>query len=324
MIIRRNSLKKRIMVLILFLSIPVMANHSWDRGPYLKILGFSLDSRYIAVQINGSTEGIGGTTPSTIYVTDLKNNRVIRKTVTGYNCYLKNPYLKEDDPEGPEKMEKINSRLKTKEMEYLKNMNFKFGVAGVNLPASLSSAVNVQKKDGAYSVGFYIKDRASGKSYLIKSANSNPSFSVENKFRISEIFCSPDGRHYFLTFQRLPFMEYDPGEVTLAPVTPERMSYILNSSGHNFYKKKKYTQALRLFIKAVFFNRHNYTAVYNAACMCGIKGKAADAVKYLEILKDSNGRQAAIYLEKVKTDRDFDNIRNTVNFISFMKTVKVK
>jgi len=85
---------------------------------------------------------------------------------------------------------------------------------------------------------------------------------------------------------------------------------IIFQIGLNFYNKKEIQKALSTFKKITKLDKKHDAAWYNVACCSSLLGKPKKA---LEALKK------AIHLEKgwkdkAKEDKDFDNIRDTIEF----------
>ncbi|MCA9523097.1 MAG: hypothetical protein KC609_19110, partial [Myxococcales bacterium] len=98
----------------------------------------------------------------------------------------------------------------------------------------------------------------------------------------------------------------------------------LNGKGFKAYKKKDYAKALKYYLDAVKVHPTFETALYNAACMYGVKGNAKDAAKYLWHLKDIGTKAALTYVNKARMDGDFQSIRNTDEFKAATGYVKLK
>ncbi len=96
-----------------------------------------------------------------------------------------------------------------------------------------------------------------------------------------------------------------------------RLAMSLNSGGFMKYSKKKYDEADRWWARALVIDPALTVARYNLASGLALEGKTADAIWALQELAraaDDGDAAASNYLDKAKTDKDLDSLRDDKGF----------
>ena len=96
-----------------------------------------------------------------------------------------------------------------------------------------------------------------------------------------------------------------------------KLAMALNSGGYMHYTKKKYDEADRWWARALVIDPSLEVARYNLACGLALEGKDADAVwtfQQLAAAADDGDAAASNYLDKAKTDKDVDSLRDEAGF----------
>jgi len=88
----------------------------------------------------------------------------------------------------------------------------------------------------------------------------------------------------------------------------------LNTRGMKFYKVKAYNRAVFAFELSHSIDSTYELAIYNRACVAGIRGDAKLAADWIGRLKRVGTPKARKALRKAQTDQDFDSIRRTPVF----------
>ena len=104
-----------------------------------------------------------------------------------------------------------------------------------------------------------------------------------------------------------------------------RLAVALNSGGFMHYQKKKYDEANRWWTRALAIDPALDVARYNLACGLALDGKDADAVwnfQQLAAAADEGDAGASNYLDKAKTDKDADSLRDEAGFTEALTHAK--
>jgi hypothetical protein len=86
------------------------------------------------------------------------------------------------------------------------------------------------------------------------------------------------------------------------------------------YRAKNFTEAAKHFAAATAADPNHAKARYNLACVHALLGDASSAVRDLESLVALGGPESVSRLEKLRTDPDFNSIRESPVFRQFIQT----
>jgi tetratricopeptide (TPR) repeat protein len=114
---------------------------------------------------------------------------------------------------------------------------------------------------------------------------------------------------------------YQPREASAAE---KKAADALVKKGLADHKKGKYRQAQASYQKALESDPGNVMALYNAACAYSLDGNKADAVEHLSRLVDLGTQEARKKVRQARTDRDFDPIRDELEFKVAVGTARIK
>jgi hypothetical protein len=104
-----------------------------------------------------------------------------------------------------------------------------------------------------------------------------------------------------------------------------KLAMALNSGGYMHYTKKKYDEANNWWTRALVIDPSLEVARYNLACGLALAGKDADAVwsfQQLAAAADDGDAAASNYLDKAKTDKDVDSLRDEAGFTEAISHAK--
>jgi tetratricopeptide (TPR) repeat protein len=93
----------------------------------------------------------------------------------------------------------------------------------------------------------------------------------------------------------------------------------LNKKGMASYKKKTYAKAIELFTEALKANPAAHMIRYNLGCTYALSGDVARALQILEQFRASGCEKCLHFLEKSKTDTDYDKVRGHPTYKQFMQ-----
>lgn len=98
-----------------------------------------------------------------------------------------------------------------------------------------------------------------------------------------------------------------------------KLAWVRHTIGLNyFYEKKDYDESIKYFEKAIELNP-NYSQVhYDIACVFSLKN---DVDRAIQSLQKAIELSKMYYISRAKVDKDFDNIRDKIEFINLIKYI---
>lgn len=156
--------------------------------------------------------------------------------------------------------------------------------------------------DGGTEYGFYTAAMDSEKGVYVKIEVYSEDVNISNK--------APDAYERVIeSFKR--------NCPPISPSTLKQASINFNTMGYQRYKMGKYSEAFSYFERAHEADRSNPKPVFNAACSLALLKYPEPAISWLEKYISLN---PGGWAQKVIADKDFDPIRQTPEFIGFMKS----
>ena len=325
-----------ILTLIILLIIPASLFATADSEYTLQIIGMSKDLKYIALKVAGSN-AVG---PSeSMVVKDLKTDKVIKK-------------FKIIDPmKFPHSGVKA---LRQRAMRYIKekgisknyfNENFKrlkkvsankflipgkgYLALGTQLYGDKIAIIFNDTANNDYKLLFKRDHQLRQlRKYCDRSGgfkNDMLSFDITNYF--ISVYMNKNNNDSILAIRHHHYSwhGYQGNEVLMQlDLNKEINDYqYLNIFGFRLYQKKLYRKAIEKFRASIKAKPNHTVALYNLACTYSLTGDSSHAVKYLKNLhslwKNKNNKSAHRYLRKIKRDKDFNSIRDSNDFKSFLK-----
>lgn len=96
------------------------------------------------------------------------------------------------------------------------------------------------------------------------------------------------------------------------------LSDLYNRYGYSLYKATKYEEAISFFKKAVSVDSMHKYAFYNISCSYSLQSNVDSALVYLVKAQKRYENKNKTFNEKIMTDTDFNNIKDTKEFIEFI------
>ena len=104
---------------------------------------------------------------------------------------------------------------------------------------------------------------------------------------------------------------------TIAPqsLLDQKLAELYNAVGMHYYDEKDYEKAVESFDKALQIQEDYAQVYFNKACTQSLKGDKDEAI---ESLKKAIELEPGKFIEKAKTDKDLDEIRNEKEFLKII------